>query len=309
MAQIFSDDELVKRWPNFTSHMMDVNGTRLHFVDSGGNGPVLLCLPGWPQTWYSYRSVAVPLSEHCRVIVVDIRGMGSSATPPSGYDKKTMATDVYELMRSLNVDKAYVLGHDIGGMVAASLAHNYPNIVDRLILADGLHPNEGMMQMKLMPSPGTFGEKIDHQQPYTWWMSFNQVKGLPEQLLQGRYRYLLDWLFDYVMVDSSKIPDFERDVYASVYDQPERIRASNAWYQAFNQDIEDAKNYSKLQMPVLGIASNVSSGFYQYALPALAENYELVNLGNTGHYMFEEDPSGVNEAIIAFLEKGKLGDD
>lgn len=202
-----------------------------------------------------------------------------------------------------------MLGHDIGGMVAASLAHNYPEVVERLILADGLHPNEGMMQMKLFPPAGTFNEKIDLQQPYTWWMSFNQVKALPEKLLEGRYRYLLDWLFDYVMVDSSKMTDFEKDIYASVYDQPKRIRASNAWYQAFSQDIEDAKNYSKLQMPVLGIASNVSSGFYQYALPALAENYELVNLKNTGHYMFEEDPSGVNEAIMVFLKKIKLGDE
>lgn len=309
MEQVYSDAQLIKHWPGFTNHVMEVNGTQLHFVDSGGEGPVLICLPGWPQTWYSYRSVALPLADHFRVIVVDIRGMGSSATPTSGYDKKTMATDVYKLMAMLGISKAHLLGHDIGGMVAASLAHNYSDVVERLILADGLHPNEGMMQMKLMPPPGTFGEKIDHQQPYTWWMSFNQVKELPEKLLEGRYRYLLDWLFDYVMVDSSKIPDFERDVYASVYNQPERIRASNGWYQAFNQDIADAKNYSKLNMPVLGIASNVSSGFYQYSLPMIAENYQLVNLDNTGHYMFEENSSGVYEAILKYLKNSSRGND
>jgi pimeloyl-ACP methyl ester carboxylesterase len=309
MEQVYNDEQLIKHWPGFTSHVVEVNGIQLHFVDGGGIGPVLICLPGWPQTWYSYRSVAVPLADHFRVIVVDIRGMGSSATPASGYDKKTMATDVYELMRLLGISKAYVMGHDIGGMVACSLAYNYPEVVERLILADGLHPNEGMMQMKLMPPPETFGEKIDHQQPYTWWMSFNQVKELPEKLLEGRYRYLLDWLFDYVMVDSSKMPDFERNVYAHVYNQPERIRASNGWYQAFNQDIADAKNYSKLQMPVLGIASNVSSGFYKYALPTIAENYQLLNLENTGHYMFEENPSGVCEAILIYLNSGNLGND
>ncbi|WP_255563132.1 alpha/beta fold hydrolase [Mucilaginibacter sp. 21P] len=267
----------------------------------GGTGPVLLCLPGWPQTWYSYRSVALPLAGQYTVIVVDIRGMGSSATPPAGYDKKTMATDIYRLMGLLGIGRANVLGHDIGGMVAASLAHNYPDVVERLILADGLHPNEGTMQMKLIPDPGTFGDKIDQQQPYTWWMSFNQVKDLPEKLLEGRYRFLLDWLFGYVMVDDSKMPDFERNIYASVYDQPERIRASNAWYQAFNQDIADAQHYSRLQMPVLGIASNVSYGYYQYALPAIADDHQLVHLESTGHYMFEENPLAVYEAIIAFL--------
>jgi pimeloyl-ACP methyl ester carboxylesterase len=227
--------------------------------------------------------------------------MGGSATPPLGYDKKTMATDVYQLIQQLGLQQVHVLGHDVGGMVAMSLAFNYPEVVKKLIVADGLHPSEGMMQMSLLPAPGTFGHKIDNQQPYTWWMSFNQVKGLPEQLLQGRYRFLLDWLFEYVMIDASKMSEFEREVYAAVYNQPERIRATNAWYQTFNQDIEDAKSYSQLKMPVLGIASNVSYGFYQYALPTLAAQYQLVHLADTGHYIFEESPEAVNDAIIAFI--------
>jgi len=300
MKTQYQDEELIKNWPGFTSQIIDVNATQLHYVD-GGTGPVLICLPGWPQTWYSYRAIAPQLAAHFRVIVVDIRGMGSSAMPLAGYDKKTMATDVYEMMRKLGITKAHVLGHDIGGMVAASLAHNFPDVVESLILADGLHPNEGMMQMKLMPAPGTFGDKIDNQQPYTWWMGFNQVKGLPEKLLEGRFRYLLDWLFHYVMVDDSKMTDFERSVYAAVYDQPERIRASNAWYQTFGQDIEDAKTYSKLRMPVLGLASNVSYGYYQYALPGIAEEYKLVHLEDTGHYMFEENPDAVINAITEHL--------
>jgi pimeloyl-ACP methyl ester carboxylesterase len=300
MQNQYTDQELIKQWAGFTSHSIEVNGTQLHYVD-GGKGATLLCLPGWPQTWYSYHKVAPELAKHFRVIVVDIRGMGSSATPPSGYDKKTMATDVYQLIQKLGLQQVHVLGHDIGGMVAMSLAFNYPKVVKKLIVADGLHPSEGMMQMRLLPVPGTFSAKIDKQQPYTWWMSFNQVKGLPEQLLEGRYRFLLDWLFEYVMVDASKMSDFEREVYAVIYNQSERIRASNAWYQTFNQDIEDAKTYSQLKMPVLGIASNVSYGFYQYALPTLAAQYQLVHLADTGHYMFEESPEAVNESIIAFI--------
>jgi pimeloyl-ACP methyl ester carboxylesterase len=300
MQNQYTDQELIKQWAGFTSHSIEVDGTQLHYVD-GGKGATLLCLPGWPQTWYSYHKVAPELAKHFRVIVVDIRGMGSSATPSSGYDKKTMSTDVYQLIQQLGLQQVYVLGHDIGGMVAMSLAFNYPDVVAKLIVADGLHPSEGMMQKRLLPAPGTFGHKIDNQQPYTWWMSFNQVKGLPEQLLQGRYRFLLDWLFEYVMIDASKMSDFEREVYAAVYNQPERIRASNAWYQTFNQDIEDAKSYSQLKMPVLGIASNVSYGFYQYALPTLAAQHQLVCLVDTGHYMFEENPEEVNNSIIAFI--------
>ncbi|MBS7562907.1 alpha/beta hydrolase [Mucilaginibacter sp. Bleaf8] len=305
MQNKYTDEELILHWPGFSNHYVEVNGISLHYVD-GGSGPALVCLPGWPQTWYSYHNLAPALAQYFRVIVVDIRGMGSSATPPDGYDKKTMATDIYELIQQLGLEQVYLFGHDIGGMVAMSLAFNYPQVVAKLIVADGLHPSEGMMQMPLMPAADTFGDKIDTRRPYTWWMGFNQVKGLPEQLLEGRYRYLLDWLFHYVMVDDSRISDFEKEIYAAVYNQPERIRASNAWYQAFNQDIEDSKEYSRLSMPVLGIASNVSYGFYQFALPALAEQYELIHLADTGHYMFEENPEAVIEIIIKSLMNNKV---
>jgi len=302
MENQYTDESLIRDWNGFTHHIIDVNGTSLHYVD-GGTGIPIICLPGWPQTWYSYRNIALSLAENYRMIVVDIRGMGSSATPLSGYDKKTMAADIHELILQLGLEQAFVLGHDIGGMVAMSLAYNFPESVRGLILADGLHPSEGMLQMPLIPAPGTFGEKINPEQPYTWWMGFNQIKGLPEQLLEGRFRYLLDWLFHYVMTDEGKISDFEKEVYAAVYNQPERIRASNAWYQAFHQDIEDARSYRKLSMPVLGIASNVSYGFYQYALPSAAEQYELVHLADTGHYMFEENPEAVLKAVLDYLKR------
>lgn len=306
MENPYTDESLIQHWNGFTNHSIDVDGTSLHYVD-GGSGIPVICLPGWPQTWYSYRNIALPLAEHFRVIVVNIRGMGSSAAPLSGYDKKTMAADIHELILQLDVKQAVVLGHDIGGMVAMSLAHNFPESVSGLILADGLHPSEGMLQMPLIPAPGTFGDKINPGQPYTWWMGFNQIKGLPEKLLEGRFRHLLDWLFHYVMTDERKISDFEKEVYASVYDQPERIRASNAWYQAFHQDIEDARSYRKLSIPVLGIASNVSYGYYQYALPSAAEQYELVHLTDTGHYMFEENPDAVLKAVFDYLKKTGIG--
>ncbi|GAB2686401.1 hypothetical protein GCM10027037_05400 [Mucilaginibacter koreensis] len=124
----YQDEQLIKSWPGFASHHIEVNGTQLHYVD-GGTGPVIVCLPGWPQTWYSYHTIAPKLAEQYRVIVVDIRGMGSSATPTLGYDKKTMATDVYELMSKLGIATTHLLGHDIGGMVAASMAYNFPEVV------------------------------------------------------------------------------------------------------------------------------------------------------------------------------------
>ncbi|MFD2937367.1 alpha/beta fold hydrolase [Spirosoma flavum] len=296
----YADEELIKHLPGFTNHYITVNGVQLHYAE-GGSGPALICLPGWPQTWYSYHPIATQLAQRYRVILVDLRGMGSSDKPLVGYDKKTMAQDIYELTRHLGLEKVSLLGHDIGGMVASSFAFNYPEATEKLILADGAHPSEGMMQMPLLPAPGSFTEKMNGQYPYPWWMAFNQVKKLPEQLLAGRFEYLLDYLFGYVMLDERKMSAFDRALYATVYNQPGSIRASNAWYQAFDQDIADAKMYGRLTMPVLGIGSYVSYQYLQMSLPYMAEQVQVIGILDSGHYLFEEKPDRVLEAVYDFL--------
>ncbi|MFC3562885.1 alpha/beta fold hydrolase [Pedobacter jamesrossensis] len=298
----YDDEELIKNFPGFSNHYLVVNSVKLHYVE-GGSGEPLICLPGWPQTWYSYHPIAMELAKTFQVIIVDIRGMGSSEKPDSGYDKKTMATDVLELVQQLGLSKVHIMGHDIGGMIAMSFAFNYPDYTEKLIVLDGAHPSEGMMQMPLMPAPGTFNEKMDANMPYAWWMGFNQVKGLPEKILEGRFQYLMDWLFNYVMIDDRKMSSFERAVYASAYNQTESIRASNGWYQTFSQDIEDAKNYQQLTMPVLGIASYVSYNFMKMGLPYIGKNVEVKGILDSGHYLYEEQPEQVIEAVVEFLLK------
>jgi pimeloyl-ACP methyl ester carboxylesterase len=261
----------------------------------------LLCLPGWPQTWYSYLPIAAELAQKYRVLLVDIRGMGSSEKPQSGYDKKTMAADILALVKQLGLTKVQIMGHDIGGMVAMSFAFNYPEFTQKLIVLDGSHPTEGMMQMSLIPAPGTFTEKMDAHRPYAWWMGFNQVKELPEKLLAGRFQYLLDWLFHYVMLDDSKITPFERAIYASAYNDAQSIRAANAWYQTFLQDIDDAKAYEPLAMPVLGIGSYISYNYMKMGLPYVAKDLQLVGILDSGHYLFEEQPAQVLDAVLSFL--------
>jgi pimeloyl-ACP methyl ester carboxylesterase len=298
----YADEELIKDFPGFTNHYASVNGVDLHYVD-GGEGVPLICLPGWPQNWYSYHSVAMNLAKKFRVIIVDIRGMGSSAKPESGFDKKTMATDILELVKQLGFTKVNLMGHDIGGMVAMSFAFNFPEYIQKLIVLDGSHPSEGMLQMPLIPAAGTFGDKMDANMPYAWWMGFSQVKGLPERLLEGRFHYLLDWLLNYVMIDDRKMSAFERSLYASLYNDPDSIRASNAWYQTFSQDIEDAGQYGQLTMPVLGIGSKVSFNYMQMGLPYVAKDVQVIGILTSGHYLYEEQPQEVIKTVIDFLTK------
>ena len=298
---LYSDDDLIKNFPGFTNQYATVNGVQLHYVE-GGSGLPLVCLPGWPQTWYSYRPVAVELAKAYRVIIVDIRGMGSSEKPASGYDKKTMSTDIFKLIEQLGLPKVAIMGHDIGGMVAMSFAFNYPEFTDKLIVLDGSHPTEGMMQMPLLPAPGTFTDKMDADRPYAWWMGFNQVKELPEKILEDRFQYLLDWLFSYVMLDDGKMTLLEREVYAAAYNKAASIRAANAWYQTFTQDIADAKTYPPLTMPVLGIGSYVSYNYMKIGLPYVAQDLKMIGILDSGHYLFEEQPEKVLNAVLDFLK-------
>lgn len=300
----YSDDQLIKDFPGFTNHYAVVDGVRLHYVQ-GGSGKPLVCLPGWPQTWYSYHPVATALAKNYRVIVIDIRGMGSSGKPESGYDKKTMATDILKLIQQLGLTKVYIMGHDIGGMVAMSFAFNYPEFTEKLIIADGSHPSEDMVQMPLIPAAGTFTEKMDATMPYAWWMAFNQVKGFPEKILEGRFQYLLDWLFPYVMIDDRKMSLFEREMYASIYNGVDSIRASNAWYQTFTQDIEDAKTYQQLTMPVLGICSYISYNYMNMGLPYVAKDVKVIGILDSGHYLYEEQPEQVIDAVVSFLAENE----
>ncbi|MFF3676756.1 alpha/beta fold hydrolase [Streptomyces sp. NPDC002120] len=138
----------------FTSHHAEVNGTRLHYVQ-GGSGEPLVLLGGWPQTWWQWHKVMPALARRHRVIAVDLRGMGGSAKPESGYDKKTMAADVRALLTHLGLERAHVAGHDIGAMVAYAFAANHPEATGRVALLDVSHPEEAWAQMPLLPRPGS----------------------------------------------------------------------------------------------------------------------------------------------------------
>lgn len=140
--------------PGFRDGYATVNGVRLHYV-AGGSGAPLVLLPGWPRTWWEFHKIMPALARTHRVIAVDLRGMGDSAKPAGGYDKKTMAADIAALIAKLGHDRADVLGSDIGSMVAFSLAANHPERVRKLVMIDVLHPSDVLDTLTLLPSRGS----------------------------------------------------------------------------------------------------------------------------------------------------------
>jgi pimeloyl-ACP methyl ester carboxylesterase len=156
-----SDAELVKQLKGFKDGTITTpDGIRVHYVE-GGQGDPLILLPGWPQTWWEYHKIVPVLPTHFHVIAVDIRGMRGSSKPQDGYDKKTMAKDIYALVSQTGFKKVNIAGHDIGSMVGFAFAANYLDAIQKLALLEAPHPNEYTMKRPMLPAVGKFAAKID----------------------------------------------------------------------------------------------------------------------------------------------------
>jgi pimeloyl-ACP methyl ester carboxylesterase len=299
-----SDEALARSLDgDFSSHHADVNGVRLHYV-SGGSGDPLILLGGWPQTWWQWNKVMPQLARHYRVIAVDLRGMGGSSRPAGGYDKKSMALDIRELVRHLGLEAVHIAGHDIGAMVAYSFAANHPEATRKLSLLDVPHPDESWHSFSLLPEPDQHIDSVVEKgaRPYLWWFAFNQVRDLPGQLLDGRTRLLIDWLLDRQAKDPATIDDHARDVYTRAYSSPDAIRAGNGWYQAFNRDITDQRDYAPIAAPMLALGGDESNYAYlRELMPTKGTDVKVVSVRACGHYIPEEQPEAVIEELISFL--------
>lgn len=288
------DEALVRQLPGFRNGYAMVNGVRLHYV-IGGQGEPLILLPGWPATWWEFRKVMPALATRYRVIAVDLRGMGGSAKPSGGFDKKTMARDVRELAHHLGHERVYIAGHDIGSMVAFSFAANHPESAIKVAMLAVAHPDESLYSIPMLPRDGLFG--------YVWWFAFNQIRVLPEQLRAGRARYLTDWMLSDpgALVDPAAVSSLDRAVYARAYDYPDAIRASNGWYQAFGQDIADMGTYPVVQTPILAMYADAEPDSLLPGLAGKAAQVTPLEIKNAGHYFPEEQPTQVIAGLTSFF--------
>lgn len=277
---------------DFRSDHARVNGTRIHYV-AGGSGEPLILLPGWPQTWWQARKIMPLLARRYRVIVAELRGMGASDTPADGYDKKTMAEDIHRLIHHLGYTSAFVAGHDIGSMVAFSLAANHPESVRKLALLEEPHPDEALYDFRLLPTD-------DQRAKHRWWFAFNQVANVPEALLEGRGRVLIDYLCTRNLRNPEAIDEQTREIYAAAYSRREGIRAANGWYQAFSRDIEDGKKYAPLEMPVAALYFTGHTDVLQ-SLATRATDVTPFEIPNSGHYLAEEQPDLVATHLTDFF--------
>jgi pimeloyl-ACP methyl ester carboxylesterase/uncharacterized RmlC-like cupin family protein len=260
------------------------------FVRSSGSGPVVILLHGYAETSDSWAPLAAELVKSYTVVVPDLRGIGRSSRPAGGYDKKTQAADIRAVVVALGYDRASVVSHDIGIMVAYAYAALYPDKVERLVVMDA-------------PIPGIAPWDDIVRNPALWHFSFNGPDA--ERLVQGRERIYLDRIWNAFSGDPRKPDEVTRAYYAAQYAQPGAMRAGFAQFTAFSQDVEDNKIFqrTKLTMPVLAVGGEKSFGAMEaVVMRNSATNVREAVVPDAGHWLMEENPTFTVALIQDFLK-------
>ena len=116
--------------PGVEHRFVEAGGLRVHVAEAGSGDPVVL-QHGWPQHWLLWRKLIPALAESYRVICPDLRGLGWTDAPPTGYEKEQLASDLLALVDALGYERVRVVGHDWGGFVAFLAALRAPERFER----------------------------------------------------------------------------------------------------------------------------------------------------------------------------------
>lgn len=276
----------------FETRDIAVNGTTIH-VRSGGTGPAVVLLHGYGETGDMWVPLAADLARDHKVIVPDLRGLGLSAKPAGGFDKKTQAGDVAGVLDALKVQRVTLVTHDIGNMVGFAFAALNRDRVAGFVLIDAPVPGIGPWEEVL-------------KNPLLWHFRF----GGPdmERLVAGRERIYLDRFWNEFSATPARFSESARQHYAQLYALPGAMHSGFAQFAAFDQDAIDDQAYiasqGKLKMPVYALGGEKSFGpMMATVMRAAATNVTEGIVPDSGHWIMEENPAATVKLVRAFLEK------
>jgi len=274
----------------FKTQTIKVNGTKL-YVRSGGHGPAVVFLHGFGDTGDMWAPIAARLVADHTVIVPDLRGMGLSAHPDTGYTKKNQALDITGVMDALKVDKAQLVTHDIGDMVGYALAAQFPARISKWVVIDAPLPGVGNWDKILL-------------NPLLWHFNFRGPD--VERLVAGRERIYLDRFYNELSAHPEKIDEATRNHYAALYAKPHAMHDAFEQFHAFYQDATDNKTLlakGKLKMPVLALGAEKSFGKGEAEeLKFVAANVTGGIVPDSGHWIMEENPGVTTRMVLDFLK-------
>jgi pimeloyl-ACP methyl ester carboxylesterase len=271
------------------SRTATVGGLKLHYL-TAGHGPAVVLLHGYTQTSRMWRPIMPQLAEKFLVIAPDLPGIGDSDVPQTGLDMKSAAITIHALVKSLGVEKASVVGHDIGLMVAYAYAAQFPSETAKLVIMDAF-------------LPGVPGWEAVYNNPNLWHFRFHG--DTPEALVHGRERTYFDYYWNQFAADNDRsLSQSDRAAYVAAYSRPGRMHAGWEYFAAFPQTARDFEELSKnkLTMPVLAIGGEKANGqVLGEQAKIVATDATVVVLKNTGHWVMEENFKGTSEELLKFL--------
>jgi pimeloyl-ACP methyl ester carboxylesterase len=278
----------------FASRYVDIGKLRLHAV-VGGEGPPLLLVHGWPQTWYAWRLVMPALARGFEVIAVDQRGVGLSDKPQDGYDTGTQANDMVALMRALGHERFAMYGTDTGMPIGYAVAADHPDRLERLVVSEAVIA--GVTPSPPLLVPGPLNERL-------WHLAFNRLPKVNEQLVTGREEIFFGAEFN-GSAGTHKLPaelvDYYVDTLASDHDS---LRGTFGQYRAFDASIaqnQQRKN-TRLTLPVLAIGGEEALGQGVIdTMKLVADDVQGVILAGSGHWVAEQAPEQLVAALTPFL--------
>ncbi len=276
-------------------HTVTANGIKQHWVEAGQGPPVML-LHGFPETWYAWRKQIPVLAEHYRLIVPDLRGYGETEKPASGYDKRTMAADIRALMEHLGIPRAAIIGHDRGARVATRFAKDHPDAISRLVVLDNI------------PTLTIF-EKMDAEIARGhWFFIFNNVPDLPEALIQGREEIWLRYILQGWTYDPEALTPEDLTAYTRAYQKPGAVRGALSDYRAGKEDVAQDKvdRATKIACPTLalwGADFELVGKMWDVEgiWRGMASDLHVAPIAQCGHLPHEERPEEVNATLLSFL--------
>lgn len=280
----------------FDSYLVEANGIRQHAV-IGGSGRPLLLLGGWPQNWFTWRQLMLPLAESFTVIAVDPRGVGLSDKALKGYDSTNLAKDMAEMMSALGYETFAMVGHDIGASTGYAVAADYPERVERIALGEMIMPG-------VSPSPELIPDDR-RLSDFLWHFNFNRTVGVNEDLVRGREDIYIGHQFDTKAGSPDAVPDYAREFYIeSVRRDPEALRSSFEYYRAIDECIPQnrARMADKVSVPMLTFAGSLAcADGVELELRLVADNIVESIMIECGHYVMDENPEPLLLALKEFF--------
>ena len=279
----------------FTSRFVHANGLRQHVV-IGGNGPPLLLVHGWPQTWYAWRMLMPVLARDFTVIAVDQRGIGLTGKPRDGYDAGTLAGDLAALMDALGHERFAVVGHDTGFIISYTLAADNRERIDRVALAEIPGPPGATAGPALFSAEG-FNNRL-------WHIAFNRVN---DELIVDMVRGNADafYRYEFTIQGGPALPEHAIAYYIGLYNRDrDALRATFGLYRAWDATLaQNMKRKSpRLTIPVLGIGGEKSwADRVGHETEEVAEHVQSVVIPGAGHWVAEQAPEEMLAALTAFL--------